>query len=270
MTSPSVRDELLAFYDPTLYRLKAGPASRVDGLYRRLAVDGGGPILELGCGTGDVLLAVAREGIEAWGCDLSHAMLDEARQRLAEEPGLQARVRLIHQSMEELQLATCFRQMFLPNDLVAHVLDDDTLLRVLTVCHSHTQPGGRVVLDIPPFDVRYLARHADSEDSGLRHRGNATVGTEGDRLQVWERTVFNEEAGILTAHFRYEDVERNGTVRRVYERTLRLRPRRPAEVLWALRVSGFCEPLATPVSDAAFGPRTLISARRASELPAPS
>jgi SAM-dependent methyltransferase len=45
-----------------------------------------GPVLELACGTGRVLLPIAREGIAIHGVDLSAAMLNVLRQKLQREP----------------------------------------------------------------------------------------------------------------------------------------------------------------------------------------
>ena len=51
-----------------------------------MATQSGGPVLEVGCGTGRVLIPTARAGIEIVGIDLSPSMLDVCRQRLVQEP----------------------------------------------------------------------------------------------------------------------------------------------------------------------------------------
>src|SRR4051812_35264615 len=50
------------------------------------AVNCKGPVLELGCGTGRVLLPTARAGIEICGLDSSSHMLERCREKLAIEP----------------------------------------------------------------------------------------------------------------------------------------------------------------------------------------
>jgi ubiquinone/menaquinone biosynthesis C-methylase UbiE len=55
----------------------------------------GNPVLELGCGTGRVLIPTARAGVEIVGVDASPHMLDVCRGRLRGEPeAVQSRVRL--------------------------------------------------------------------------------------------------------------------------------------------------------------------------------
>src|SRR5215470_3926978 len=54
--------------------------------YLDLAKRSGGPVLELACGTGRVLLPIAREGIAIHGVDNSSAMLNALRSNLQREP----------------------------------------------------------------------------------------------------------------------------------------------------------------------------------------
>src|SRR4051794_4034776 len=57
-----------------------------DALAALNAHAGGGPVLELGVGTGRLALPLAARGIEVWGVDNSEAMLD----RLRAKPGAEA------------------------------------------------------------------------------------------------------------------------------------------------------------------------------------
>src|SRR6266513_2164836 len=60
------------------------PGSSVEGdidFYRRLAGETGGPILDVGCGTGRVAVALAADGHEVVGIDLSAPILRLAQQR---------------------------------------------------------------------------------------------------------------------------------------------------------------------------------------------
>ena len=52
-------------------------------MIQQLAARSGSPILELACGTGRVLLPLARQGYQVTGVDLSAAMLDVARRKAA-------------------------------------------------------------------------------------------------------------------------------------------------------------------------------------------
>lgn len=68
--------------------------------YVGLAMESAGPVLELGCGTGRVLIPTARAGVQITGLDLSEQMLDTCHQKLVGEPAqVQAKVRLVHGDM---------------------------------------------------------------------------------------------------------------------------------------------------------------------------
>ena len=63
------------------YRDRADVAFFVDA-----AQTAGGPVLEVGCGTGRVLIPTARAGVDIVGLDLSTQMLAICRERLLSEP----------------------------------------------------------------------------------------------------------------------------------------------------------------------------------------
>jgi ubiquinone/menaquinone biosynthesis C-methylase UbiE len=79
-------DEYAPFYDWE----NAQTLGRRDvPFWRRVAAGAGGPVLELGCGTGRVSLPLARAGVNLVGIDRSAPMLDRARKRFAKSPTLQ-------------------------------------------------------------------------------------------------------------------------------------------------------------------------------------
>ena len=79
---PSEYEGLFAeFYDI----LHAGQTVDV-GVFLDLAVERGGPALELGCGTGRVLVPLAAAGVEATGIDSSRDMLAILTRKLSDVP----------------------------------------------------------------------------------------------------------------------------------------------------------------------------------------
>ena len=70
-----------------LYDLNPAYSKRKDAaFYLDVAKSSGGPVLELGCGTGRVLLDIAREGVTVTGIDRSRPMLEILEKKLALEP----------------------------------------------------------------------------------------------------------------------------------------------------------------------------------------
>src|SRR5712692_2505126 len=81
------------FYDATYAVIRRGDPDVA--FYRALAQERAGPVLELGCGTGRVLLPIAEDGLACTGLDASDAMLDRFRAK-----GPPSNVRLVRGSME--------------------------------------------------------------------------------------------------------------------------------------------------------------------------
>src|SRR5688572_23755792 len=91
-------------------------AARADiSFYVEAAAKSGGPVLELGCGTGRILIPTARSGIEIAGLELSVGMLEACRRRLqAEPPEVRGRVSLQRGDMRDFDLGRSFRLVTIP------------------------------------------------------------------------------------------------------------------------------------------------------------
>ncbi|HEX9913239.1 MAG TPA: class I SAM-dependent methyltransferase, partial [candidate division Zixibacteria bacterium] len=75
----------------------------------------GSPVLELCCGTGRILLPLAKEGIEISGLDISEKMLEKAREKLNKETEqIKKRVNLLQGDMRNFHLKKEFNLIFIP------------------------------------------------------------------------------------------------------------------------------------------------------------
>ena len=138
-------DQFAEYYDHVLpYR------NREDvGFFVDLARAARGPVLEVACGTGRVLLPCARAGAEVVGIDLSAGMLDVCRQRLARErPEVQARVELHEADMRTLDLGRQFDLITAPFRGFQHLLTVEDQQRALRAIRRHLADDGRFVLDL--------------------------------------------------------------------------------------------------------------------------
>lgn len=250
-----------SFYDPDLYDMQVGPGPRVADLYVPLALGEGGPVLELGCGTGAVLFPIARAGVSCTGIDNAPAMLERAAHKLEREAAdVRGRLTLIAGDLTDVRLDRQFRQVFFSNDVIGHLLTNAELIAAFDRARAHLVPEGRLVLDVTCVDVAYLAQATDPWRNGHRYRGEVPIAG-GDRIAVWERTEYCDATCRLSAHFRYEHIAGDGGVSRVYDRTLQLRPRHPEEIVLALRLSGFVHVDYARISRGAGDRAWLITAR---------
>lgn len=127
----------------------------------------GGPVLEVGCGTGRVLIPTARTGLEIVGLDLSPHMLAVCRANLAAEPAeVQARVQLIEGDMREFDLGREFALITIPFRPFQHLTAVEDQIACLTTLRRHLKPGGRLVLDLFNPSIPYLADPARLHEFG--------------------------------------------------------------------------------------------------------
>ena len=128
------------------------------GFFRRLAAELGGPILEIGCGTGRVSAALAADGFEVVGIDQSAAMLRLAAERLAGLPSeVAGRLRFLPADMTALDLGRQFALVVAPSRVFQFALTSDAQRAALRACKAHLEPGGRLVLDLFDPRLEYVA-----------------------------------------------------------------------------------------------------------------
>jgi SAM-dependent methyltransferase len=121
----------------------------------------GGPVLEVGCGTGRILLPTARAGISITGLDLSTHMLDVCRQHLeAEPPQVQEKVTLVEGDMRDFDLGETFTLITTPFRPFQHLLTVEDQFNCLTCIRRHLAPEGTFILDI--FNPSLAALTADN------------------------------------------------------------------------------------------------------------
>ncbi len=132
-------------YDQVIpYRDRPDVAFFVD-----FAQESGGPILEVGCGTGRVLIPTARAGFPITGLDLSQHMLEVCQQNLVNETQeVQDRVTLIQGDMRDFSLGKTFSLVTTPFRPFQHLLTLEDQFSCLTSIRRHLKPGGVLILDI--------------------------------------------------------------------------------------------------------------------------
>jgi len=140
-------------------------AERTDmGFYVDEAVASGGSVLEVGCGTGRVLLPIARRGVSITGIDQSPAMLERCRLRLSgEQEDVQRRVTLHQADMRDFDLSETFALAIVPFRPLQHLLEIGDQLSTLRSIHRHLDPGGRLVFDLFNPDMSRLVAGATEE-----------------------------------------------------------------------------------------------------------
>jgi len=151
------------------------------------AQDSGGAVLEVGCGTGRVLIPTARAGIPITGLDLSEHMLEVCRQKLKDEPReVQDQVTLIQGDMRDFSLGKTFSLVTTPFRPFQHLLTVEDQVSCLASIHRHLEPGGVLILDI--FNPSLEALTADNIGEEIGRESEFTT-PEGTRVLRFDKTV---------------------------------------------------------------------------------
>lgn len=159
-----------AFSDlPTIYdSVPAYTARRDVQFYIDEARDAGGSVLEVGCGTGRILLPIARSGHTIDGVDASPQMLDRCRSKLSGEPDeVRDRVALHQGDARALDLGRKFDLVIAPFRVVQHLTTIEDQLGFLGSVSRHLAPGGRLAFDVfnPNFAALVSADGIEREDT---------------------------------------------------------------------------------------------------------
>jgi SAM-dependent methyltransferase len=115
------------------------------GFYVDLALASGGPVLEIGVGSGRVAVPTALAGVRVVGVDTSPVMLDLARERAAPHG---VALELVEADMRDLPDLGTFALVTVPFRAFLHLRDDDERLAVLRALHDRLRPGGTLAFDV--------------------------------------------------------------------------------------------------------------------------
>lgn len=170
--NPEYSDVFAEFYDlHPLYVARPDLPFYIEEAKQAAArrVPGVTPVLELGCGSGRVVLPIARAGVNIVGLDLADTMLGRLRAKLAQEPPeVRQRVQVAQGSMTHFALGHRFGLATTPFRAFQHLLTVEEHLACLHCVKTHLIPRGRLILDLFhtwPAAMHDASFHEESEDA---------------------------------------------------------------------------------------------------------
>ncbi len=176
----------------------AAYATRPDiDFYVQVARDCGGPVLELGCGSGRILIPTARAGVTITGLDSSKHMLAVCGAAIdAEPPEVRRRIALCQANITDFDLGRGHRLITMPFRPFQYLLTVQEQLACLSAIWRHLEPGGQLVFDLFNPSVDGLARPLDPSvtdaEPPFTHPDGRTVVR---RNRVLERDLANQTFG---------------------------------------------------------------------------
>lgn len=197
------------------------PAGDDVAFFRRLAAERGGPVLEIGCGTGRVSIALATDGFEVVGVDVSAAMLRLAEERRAGSPAdIASRLTFMQGDQSTLDLGRRFALIVAPSRVFQFLLTSEAQRAALQAFRAHLEPNGRLVLDL--FDP--LLEYVGPGTPFPARAGEVVHPKTGNRV-LWEITGLDPEpiAQLVHSDWAAREISASGEVLRDETERLTLR-----------------------------------------------
>lgn len=165
--------------------------------------------LELGCGTGRVLLPLAEAGCSAIGVDASAALLAVARGKAARQ-GLTGRVRLEQADMMTFHLGqTQVDFACIVSNTLMHLTSWSEQLMALQCANRHLRSGGLLLIDLFNPDLPYLESISGIQELADRWEGRST----GAEVLKWTTRRLDASRQLQETEFVYEEVFPDGRSR---------------------------------------------------------
>jgi SAM-dependent methyltransferase len=220
------------FDDGDVYDLVLNDLPYGRDFYLALAREAAGPVLDVACGTGRILLPALAAGVDIEGLDLFQPMLDTLRAK-ARVLGLAP---TLHRAdMSDFSLARRYALVMIPFNAFIHNMTQEAQIRCLERCRSHLLPGGRLAFDtfFPSLAIVGAAENTRVLEGEIPHPDS------GLPIRLYDTRRFDRVAQRQDSLNEIELLDADGKVQTVYRSAVSSRYVYKHEMELLLRVAGF-------------------------------
>lgn len=228
MSRPHSYDPIARYYDQA-----HGEIEEDIGMMQTFAQETGGPILEVGVGTGRVALPLAQAGYDVVGVDSSQEMLEMAARR-QQGMSLDNRVKWVQADFRDFELDSRFPLIYCAYNTFLHLIDEQDQLNALRCWRRHLQPDGHLVLDVENPELFAITEADGSIELSASYEDEET----GNLVHVLRSGWADFADQVIKMNIFYDEVDAEGVVRRIATTfPMRILFRRELSLL--LRMAGF-------------------------------
>ena len=155
----------MLYQNPDLFDTLMPVSENQLNFYVALAQRHAGGVLELGCGSGQLIVPIAAKSGAAVGLDNSPEMLAAARRR-AHAAGV--RVELVEGDMRELELGQQFSLIFVARNSLLHLSEQNEFAALFGAVRRHLSPDGVFAFDIFNPDLSMGCRPSKARFAVMR------------------------------------------------------------------------------------------------------
>lgn len=200
--------------------------------YVGLARAAKGPVLDIACGTGRILLPCLADGVDIEGLDLFEPMLKTLR---AKADALKLSPVIHRADMCDFLLPRRFALAMIPFNAFIHNMTQEAQISCLTRCREHLLPGGMLVFDTffpsleivgAPQNTRVLEGEFPHPETGLP-------------MRLYDTRSFDRVAQEQHSLNEIELLNADGSVQAVHRSEVRSRYIYKQEMALLLRIAGY-------------------------------
>jgi SAM-dependent methyltransferase len=221
-----------AYADPALYDLVNSWYDVDIDFYVETAKAARGPVLEVACGTGRILIPTLAAGVDIDGFDIEPAMLEHLERKAAAR-GLAARTQAA--DMRDFTMPRSYRLITIPFRAFMHLHTTDDQIRALRCMREHLEAGGSLVFNLFYPNFQYMLEHDDKR----YHERDVTDPETGRPVAVWGHPRYDRVNQILTQDRDVVFTDAHGVVTRTARYRFQLRWAFRYEMEMLLRAAGF-------------------------------
>lgn len=201
-----------AFYTSVARYFDAENADKTDDLelYSQLAAQFPGEILDVGCGTGRVLLHLAEQGHNVCGIDNNQAMLALLDHKLKSLPQLRQFIDVVAADVLTHEFQRKLGLILLSYNALMHFREQDMQIALLRRLRDWLAVGGRLVIDLPNAGPVFAS--PDTEAMTLER---TFLDKETGQLVMLQSVSYLDRATqMLDVEWIYDVIDGDGSVKR--------------------------------------------------------
>lgn len=227
----------MSFYTTVARYYDAENADKTDDIdfYRELADEYSGPIMEIGCGSGRVVLPLAREGHTVHGIDNNAPMLERAHKRVAMQPD-----RYTTLTLQEGDVLTDalpdekYGMILLSYNMLMHFHQQTAQITLLEKMRRYIADDGVMVIDLPNAGEMFATPDSDA----ITLERTFVEPETGHMVMQQAVSTLDRATQFMRVQWIYDEITDDGTLQRTIAPTV-FRYYFPYEVQLLLRLTGF-------------------------------
>src|SRR5262245_50877403 len=227
-------------YEPEFYDYVTPKSFHGDAeWYRRKAMESGGPVLELGAGTGRITIPIAEDGLPIHALDSDEGMRKALQLKVDILPeDVRKRIVLVDGDMRSFRLDQKFKLIVAPFRAFLHNLTPEEQKACLQSVYEHLRPGGLFAFNIFHPSLQYMANNAGALAGVWRWTGEYKL-EDGSLLIRSEAGFYDTVRQRVRSLHRYEQYGVDGNLKRAFLQRLELAYLYPADIRRLLEEVGF-------------------------------